>query len=243
MRSLSNLYKRVQFVPATVIVGEKDEVIPVRGIEEPDVREEEIEKQRMQIIAEAERQACELLAQAHQEVEAIKKRAREEGWQRGFEEGREAGKKEVQKIFEEKIVLWEKWLSAIRESRREVLENLDEPILEFSFALARKIIGREIEREPFIEALVKRALQKLSNRERVVVRVHRNDYMRIREIKEELLRKIDGLGYLEVQEDPRVEEGGCIVETVFGNIDARIETQLANLREELLKVLSEESHD
>jgi len=72
--------------------------------------------------------------------------------------------------------------------------------------LARKIIGREIEREPFIEALVKRALQKLSNRERVVVRVHRNDYMRIREIKEELLRKIDGLGYLEVQEDPRVEE-------------------------------------
>jgi len=240
---LSNLYKRVQFVPATVLVGEKDEVIPVRGIEEPNVREEEIEKQRMQIIAEAERQARELLAQAHQEVEAIKKRAREEGWQRGFEEGREAGKKEVQKIFEEKIVLWEKWLSAIRESRREVLENLDEPILEFSFALARKIIGREIEREPFIEALVKRALQKLSNRERVVVRVHRNDYMRIREIKEELLRKIDGLGYLEVQEDPRVEEGGCIVETVFGNIDARIETQLANLREELLKVLSEESHD
>lgn len=240
---MSNLYKRVQFVPATVLVGEKDEVIPVRGIEEPNVREEEIEKQRMQIIAEAERQARELLAQAHQEVEAIKKRAREEGWQRGFEEGREAGKKEVQKIFEEKIVLWEKWLSAIRESRREVLENLDEPILEFSFALARKIIGREIEREPFIEALVKRALQKLSNRERVVVRVHRNDYMRIREIKEELLRKIDGLGYLEVQEDPRVEEGGCIVETVFGNIDARIETQLANLREELLKVLSEESHD
>jgi flagellar assembly protein FliH len=243
MRSLSNLYKRVQFVPATVLVGEKDEIIPARGIEEPNVREEEIEKQRMRIIAEAERQARELLAQAHQEVEAIKKRAREEGWQRGFEEGREAGKKEVQKIFEEKIVLWEKWLSAIRESRREVLENLDEPILEFSFALARKIIGREIEREPFIEALVKRALQKLSNRERVVVRVHRNDYMRIREIKEELLRKIDGLGYLEVQEDPRVEEGGCIVETVFGNIDARIESQITNLREELLKVLSEESHD
>jgi len=90
---------------------------------------------------------------------------------------------------------------------------------------------------------VKRALQKLSNRERVVVRVHRNDYMRIREIKEELLRKIDGLGYLEVQEDPRVEEGGCIVETVFGNIDARIESQITNLREGLLKVLSEESHD
>ena len=243
MRSLSNLYKRVQFVPATVIVGEKDEVIPVRGIEEPDVREEEIEKRRIQIIAEAEHQARELLAQAHQEAEAIKKRAREEGWQRGFEEGREEGKKEVQKIFEEKIVLWERWLSAIRESRREVLANLDEPILEFSFALARKIIGREIEREPFIETLVKRALQKLSNRERVVVRVHRNDYMRVREIKEELLRKIDGLGYLEVQEDPRVEEGGCIVETVFGNIDARIETQLSNLREELLKVLGEESHD
>ncbi|MGC8777755.1 MAG: FliH/SctL family protein, partial [Candidatus Caldatribacteriaceae bacterium] len=119
----------------------------------------------------------------------------------------------------------------------------EEPILEFSFALARKIIGREIEREPFIGEVVKRALQKLSNRERVLVRVHRNDYVKVKEMKEELLRQIDGLGYLEIQEDPRVEEGGCMVETVFGNIDAQIETQLLNLREDLLRVLQEESHD
>ena len=183
------------------------------------------------------------MARAQNAAEAIKSEAWEEGWKKGLQEGREAGKEEIRKIFDQKIVVWEKWLAAIRESRAEILVNLGEPILEFSFALARKIIGREIEREPFIEAIVERALQKLSNRERVLVRVNRNDYVRIKEMKEELLRRIDGLGYLEIQEDPRVEEGGCIVETVFGNIDAQIETQLLNLREELLKVVREENHD
>ncbi len=71
---------------------------------------------------------------------------------------------------------------------------------------------------------MERVLQKLSNRERVIVRVNRNDYVRVKEMKEEFLREIDGLGYLEIQEDPRVKEGGCLVETVFGSIDAQIET-------------------
>ncbi|MEN3186382.1 MAG: FliH/SctL family protein [Atribacterota bacterium] len=239
---MSNLYKRVCLVPISVLVGEsaKEEHWPTR---EQDGEGEELQKERERIIAQAELEARELLARAQNAAEAIKSEAWEEGWKKGLQEGREAGKEEIRKIFDQKIVVWEKWLAAIRESRAEILVNLGEPILEFSFALARKIIGREIEREPFIEAIVERALQKLSNRERVLVRVNRNDYVRIKEMKEELLRRIDGLGYLEIQEDPRVEEGGCIVETVFGNIDAQIETQLLNLREELLKVVREENHD
>ncbi|MGQ9473262.1 MAG: FliH/SctL family protein [Candidatus Caldatribacteriaceae bacterium] len=141
------------------------------------------------------------------------------------------------------MTLWERWFAAIRESRKEILMNLEEPILEFSFTLARKIIGKMMEREPFVEDIVRRALQKLSNRERVLLRVHQNDYVRVKEMKEELLRTIDGLGYLEIQEDPRVEEGGCIVETVFGSIDAQVDTQLSNLREEVFKILKEENHD
>ncbi|NSW76519.1 MAG: hypothetical protein HPY68_07045 [Candidatus Atribacteria bacterium] len=239
---MSNLYKRVRLIPTSVLVGERAREETYSPPERDD-EEEELRREREKIITQAKFEAQEILARTQNAVEEIRKKAWEEGWRKGLREGQEAGKEEVRKLFDEKVAIWEKWLMEVRKNRTEILANLEEPILEFSFALARKIIGREIEREPFIERIVERALQKLSNREKVLVRVSRNDYVRVKEMKEELLRRIDGLGYLEIQEDPRIEEGGCIVETVFGNIDAQVETQLSNLREELLKVVRGENHD
>lgn len=237
---MSKLYKKVCVVPTSVVVGEKAEK-GIEGTSLLDNENEEIKKERALRILQAEHQAREIIAQAEQEAETIRKKAFEKGWQDGFAVGQKEAEKEAQKILEEKITLWKKWFAALRENRKEILMNLEEPILEFSFALAKKVIGRVIERESFIEGTIRRALQKLSNRERVLLRVHKNDYVRIKEMKEELLRSIDGLGYLEIQEDPRVTEGGCIVETVFGSIDAQVDTQLSNLREEVFKILKEEN--
>ncbi|MGQ9747046.1 MAG: FliH/SctL family protein [Candidatus Caldatribacteriaceae bacterium] len=239
---MSKLYKQVCVVPISVVVGEQAKK-EKNSSSSLDCGNEEIEKEIAFRILQAEHRAREILVQAEKEAEAIRKRAFEKGWQDGFVVGQREAEKEAQKVLEEKITLWERWFAAIRESRKEILMNLEEPILEFSFTLARKIIGKMMEREPFVEDIVRRALQKLSNRERVLLRVHQNDYVRVKEMKEELLRTIDGLGYLEIQEDPRVEEGGCIVETVFGSIDAQVDTQLSNLREEVFKILKEENHD
>ena len=52
---------------------------------------------------------------------------------------------------------------------------------------------------------------------------------RIRDHKDVLLRAADGILDFEIIEDPRVEQGGCIVETGFGVLDARIESQLQEI--------------
>ncbi|MDE6719871.1 MAG: flagellar assembly protein FliH, partial [Treponemataceae bacterium] len=45
-----------------------------------------------------------------------------------------------------------------------------------------------------------------------------------------------GVKGITVLEDSSVERGGCIVETDFGAIDARISSQLAELEEKILEI-------
>jgi len=241
MRSLSKVYKQVCLTPIAVLVGKEEKVNDDPLVDQ--FLQEDWKEKREEILSQAHREAQALLARAQEEVARIQEEAWKDGWEKGFAEGKREATEEARRILEEKIVLWESWLQEVHKTRQEFFHRLQEPMVEFAFALARKIIGREVEEHPFVTELVERVLQKLSNRERVIVRVNRNDYVRVKEMKEEFLRKIDGLGYLEIQEDPRVKEGGCLVGTVFGSIDAQIDTQLDNLREEIMKILREESHD
>ena len=237
-KSLFKLYKKVEILPELFLVGEEEkdeERMVVEEGERDEDREEQFQEKIDFIIEEAKRKAQEILEEAEREKESIKDKARKEGW----EEGKRIGREEVQKEWREKVVLWEQELQEIYSYREEMVEKMKEPLLELSFIIARKIIEREAERVPFIEAMVEKALKKLSNRERVILRVSKEEYSLVREIREELMKRIDGIDYLEIQEDSRLKRGESLVETTFGSIDARVDTQLENIKEELLRVLEE----
>ncbi len=236
MRSLFRLYKEVEFLPELFLVGEEEQDDGKMVVKEEErENEDKFQEERSLIIEEAKRKAQEILEEAESKRKEIEDRARREG----LEEGRRIGIEEVHKEWQEKVAVWEQELLEIYNYREEMIEKMKEPLLELSFVIARKIIEREVEREPFIGRLVEKALKKLSNRGRVVLRVSEEEYNLVREIREELMRKIDGIDYLEIQEDHRLKRGECLVETAFGSIDARIDTQLENIKEELFQVLEE----
>jgi flagellar assembly protein FliH len=47
---------------------------------------------------------------------------------------------------------------------------------------------------------------------------------------------LEGVKSVQVSEDSSVDSGGCVIETDFGEIDARISSQLAELESEILEV-------
>ncbi|MNV98055.1 flagellar assembly protein H [compost metagenome] len=49
---------------------------------------------------------------------------------------------------------------------------------------------------------------------------------------------LDAQAELQIVPDSSIKEGGCIVRSAFGSIDARVDTQLEAIREQLLKVAS-----
>jgi flagellar assembly protein FliH len=52
----------------------------------------------------------------------------------------------------------------------------------------------------------------------------------------DFIKLVEGSKSLQVVEDSTVDQGGCIIETDFGEIDARISSQLAELETKILEI-------
>jgi flagellar assembly protein FliH len=52
----------------------------------------------------------------------------------------------------------------------------------------------------------------------------------------DFIQVVEGAKSIQVVEDSTVDQGGCIIETDFGEIDARITSQLAELETKILEM-------
>ena len=210
------------------VVSEKKLAVSNRELEKLLV---EARREREKILQEAQQEKMRILEEAQKEAQALKK----QGFEGGFLQGKEEAKKEVREILQKKIALWESMLQEIKQVREKSLLELKELILELSLAIAERVIRREAKREPFLAELIEEALQKLNHRERVILRVHPLDVALLKDVKEELCSRLDGLEYLEIREDARCARGDFLVETEFGSIDGRVSAQLHWIKKELLE--------
>jgi flagellar assembly protein FliH len=81
--------------------------------------------------------------------------------------------------------------------------------------------------------VVRGALRRLVERDRVSVLVHPEDLDLVRTASESLVAELGGIEHCEVQAERRVARGGAIVRTVEGEVDATLATKLERAREVL----------
>jgi flagellar assembly protein FliH len=81
--------------------------------------------------------------------------------------------------------------------------------------------------------VVRGALRRLVERDRVTILVHPDDLDLVRAASPALVAELGGMEHCDVQAERRVHRGGAIVRTVEGEVDATLETKLARAREVL----------
>lgn len=158
------------------------------------------------------------------EAAAIEQRlreAREAGRAEGEAQGRRAAQAEVDATLQ-------KFAAAIHETsqlRPRLRAEAEADLVRLAIAIARKIVGRELNADPeAIAGLVKAALEKVRTQEVLRVRVHPEHSGRI----QEFLNRFGG-SHIEVVSDTAAEKGAAIFETSRGNFDASVETQLREI--------------
>jgi flagellar biosynthesis/type III secretory pathway protein FliH len=173
-----------------------------------------------QIIADAEAKAQEITEQAQQQADQMKAGAHEEGFKQGSDE---AAGKYTQMIAE-------------HSQRMEAKENeVANQIRQLSLAIAKKIIGKELEFNPdSIVDMAKKHLQSIRQRREVYLRVSPADLEHLREAKRELIDQLGRAKEIEIRSDEALTAGSMIIETEAGTIDARIETQMAVIEKVLM---------
>ena len=70
----------------------------------------------------------------------------------------------------------------------------------------------------------------------MTLRVNLEDVKLTTEHIDDFIKRVENIRGITVVEDSTVEKGGCIVETDFGAIDARISSQLSELENRVMEI-------
>lgn len=118
-------------------------------------------------------------------------------------------------------------LAALAQTKRKLRQEGEVELLKLSLAIARRILHREISIDTgALHGLVHAAMQKLQNREVSRVRVNPAGVDAVRTS----LEKIGAAPAIEISSDPSLKSGDIIFETQFGELDASIDSQLAEIQ-------------
>jgi len=127
-------------------------------------------------------------------------------------------------------------LKSFESKKLEVLNNSERKTLEIVFQAVEQIIKRECGLDPaIVTSVLKAALAEVSRTDRIVVKVNPQDVSAVQMGKEFWAPVNARLSEVRIEEDGRVERGGCIIESSSGTVDARMSTQLIELRETFLR--------
>lgn len=189
------------------------------------------------LLAEARREAKAIISRARQEASAIIEKAKQEataeaekikteaagkGHAEGYRAGMEEARNEAEKIRAEARTV----LARAEEARREKLAGLKTEIRNLALEIAEKLVNRELELDPdAVLAIVEESIQLVSNRKYVVLWVHPGEKEACEKHRERLLGHLPPRAELQIMTDEAVGRGGCVVETDYGKVDARLSTR------------------
>jgi flagellar biosynthesis/type III secretory pathway protein FliH len=191
-------------------------------------------RERPPSMDEAQRRAEAIIAQAHSEANAIRDRARREG----FAEGLVAGRAELRELAEPAVQALASAVDAVRSFEAQAAESVEEQAVTLAVDIAEKVVAGAIEAEPErVLDVVRGALRAVVERERLVIQLNPEDLEIVREGLDELRGSLGGIEHIDVQEERRVQRGGAVIRTEVGEIDANIRTKLDRARDAVLKEL------
>ena len=185
------------------------------------------------ILKNARSEAENLVLEARATKEEITNSAYKEGRDSGHEEGYKEGRAEAQRLIDRLHLMIEK----IMDKRVQILSETEQQIVNLVLLMTRKIVKviSENQRNVVMTNIVQ-ALRKVKGRGDVLIRVNMAELALTSEHSKEFLSAAENVKNITIVEDSSVEKGGCIIETDFGSIDARISSQLAELEQKILDI-------
>ena len=195
---------------------------------------QEAEDEAKKIISEAGKKAGEIENEIRSKVDQIEKESYERGYKEGHDRGYQEGREEVKRLIDRLHAI----ISKAIEKRNEIIEESETQLINLVLLIAKKVIKviSENQKNVVINNVVQ-ALRKLKSRGDVVIRVNIADLELTSEHIKDFMGMVENVKSISVLEDSSVDRGGCIIETDFGQIDARISSQLHEIEEKILELM------
>ena len=198
---------------------------------------------RTRIYSEAQAEAEKIKNEALQEAEQLRQTAREDGYQtgqtQGYQDGLQTAQQEQAAVLDAVNEKASRTILAAQEEMKSCMVLAERQIAEIIFSVAGKILPQHFLDVPqIILPMVKKALDKIKDQEGIVIRVSPDNYEFVIMAKNEFQAMLTGNEPLQVQADPSLGLGDCIIESLSGSVDARLQTQLELIKKSVQEVIA-----
>lgn len=172
----------------------------------------------------------------------LEEAARLHGYNVGFDEGHASGMAAAEAATGESILRLKALLEGVHQTHATFFRAAEREVVELALQIARKVIEREVENMPDMAiGVIRAALEEMDARTAVRVRVNPADEELLRRRWTQVVPSGIGPDRIELLQDEKVLSGGAIIETTHGQVDAQLETKLAQLGNALWTFVMDES--
>lgn len=186
------------------------------------------------IIDDAHFQAQDIIEQARNEGEALKKHLEEEGKKLGYREG---SSEAMQEYFEKKEQLKVE-LNKIAQEYRDKEETMEEDLVSIITDIFEKAFMVQFsDKKDLLLHIVDNAILNIENSNQFQIKVSEDNYEFLLKYKVELQKKIGADAKIDIIMDPLLDQSNCVIETDGGVFDCSLGVQLDSLIRDL-KTLS-----
>ena len=165
--------------------------------------------------------------QAGERIKIIEKEAYDRGFSKGVTEGINKEKRKLALAAESVAKL----IRELKVLKEEFLKDSEKEIIDLVFLIAGTVIHKEVStgREVILSVLSD-AMRNIQERDDVSIRLNPEDHRYITEAKPDFL---DSFGNILIEKDKEIGQGGVVIKTLFGTLDARLDQQLNKIREQV----------
>ncbi|HOC28305.1 MAG TPA: flagellar assembly protein FliH [Treponemataceae bacterium] len=204
-----------------------------RKTDQAQVIRQQAQDEASKILDDAKAEADRIIEDAKSRMEQEAKTGYNDGFAKGQEAGFKEGNLEAQRLTDRLHTIIERMM----DKRQEILAETEQQIVDLVLLMTRKIVKVISENQKnIVVSNVVQALRKVKGRGDVIIRVNLADVAMTTQHIKDFLSTAENIKNISVVEDSTVDRGGCIIETDFGAIDARIASQLNEIEQKILEV-------
>ncbi|NNF99212.1 MAG: hypothetical protein HKM93_07525 [Desulfobacteraceae bacterium] len=161
-----------------------------------------------------------------QTTEEIIRKQIDEAYEAGYQKGLLEGKASENGRIDPCVQSVQKLIHEFDAVKAEIEEQAETMAVHLALDVVRKILQTEPKTDPqIIRSIVGSALRRVMDHTNIVIRINPTDLETLERYQEELRQSINAKQDLRFETDRSIAAGGCYIETDFGDIDAKIDSQ------------------
>lgn len=167
---------------------------------------------------------------ALEKLKSIQEAAYKEAYELGLIEGSGRAFEEYRSQFEERMSKLDQILSEFDKMRTQLLVHHESEIIGLVGAIAKRIAINEVkaDRETVVR-VISMVLEEIQNVDKIVVKVSHDDLAFLESLRDKLAKKQELWQHLKLDSSDDIADGGAVIETEFGVVDARLEERVSRV--------------